>query len=49
MLSAIGETSRNIHCFFDGTADIPRIATHLRLPAFQYAALDPYSWPPARR
>jgi hypothetical protein len=41
--------ARQLKSFCDGTADIPRIATHLRLPAFQYAALDPYTWPPTRR
>jgi len=29
----------------DGTGDIPRITKHMRLPAFQYAGLDPYTWP----
>jgi hypothetical protein len=28
---------------------VPRITRHLRLPAFRYAPLDPYTWPPARR
>jgi hypothetical protein len=27
--------------FNDGTADIPKITKHLRLPSFRYAALDP--------
>jgi hypothetical protein len=35
--------------FFDGPINIPRIAQHMRLPAFCYAALDPYTWPPARK
>ena len=41
--------ARQLSSFFDGTADVPRIANHMRLPAFRYAAHDPYSWPPARR
>ena len=41
--------TRKLRSFYDGTADIPRITRHLRLPAFRYAALDPYSWPPARK
>jgi hypothetical protein len=41
--------ARKLDSFFDGTADIPRIARHMRLPAFKYAALDPYTWPPARK
>jgi uncharacterized coiled-coil protein SlyX len=41
--------ARGLRGFNDGTATIPRITQMMRLPAFQYAALDPYSWPPARR
>jgi hypothetical protein len=41
--------ARQLSSFFDGTADVPRIAKHMRLPAFQYAAFDPYTWPPARK
>ena len=37
--------ARQLKSFFDGTGDIPRITKHMRLPAFQYAALDPYTWP----
>jgi hypothetical protein len=36
---------RGLRSFNDGTADIPRITKHLRLPAFQYAGLEPYTWP----
>src|SRR5262249_4051697 len=31
--------------FVDGPSNIPRITQHMRLPAFRYAALDPYTWP----
>jgi chromosome segregation ATPase len=41
--------ARQLKSFFDGTADIPRIAKHMRLPAFKYAGLAPYTWPLARR
>jgi hypothetical protein len=37
--------ARKLRSFNDGTADIPRITKHLRLPSFRYAALDPYTWP----
>src|SRR5262249_36412722 len=37
--------ARQLKSFFDGTGDIPRITKHMRLPAFQYAGLDPYTWP----
>ena len=37
--------ARNLRNFNDGTADIPRITKHMRLPAFQYAGLSPYTWP----
>jgi len=37
--------ARGLKSFCDGTADIPRIAQHMRLPAFKYAGLDPYAWP----
>jgi hypothetical protein len=40
--------ARQLKNFFDGPTNIPRIAQHMRLPAFRYAALDPYTWPPAR-
>jgi hypothetical protein len=41
--------ARGLKNFFDGTADIPRITKHMHLPAFRYAALDPFTWPPVRR
>jgi chromosome segregation ATPase len=34
--------ARQLKSFFDGTAGIPRIAKHMRLPAFKYTGLDPY-------
>ena len=37
--------ARELNSFFDGTADIPRITRHLRLPAFRYSGRDPYIWP----
>src|SRR5262249_9666074 len=37
--------ARRLPSFFDGTADIPRITKHMRLPSFKYAGLDPYTWP----
>jgi len=37
--------ARHLKHFFDGTADIPKITTHMRLPAFKYAGLNPYTWP----
>ena len=40
--------ARKLRNFNDGTADIPRITRHMRLPAFKYAALDPYAWPRPR-
>jgi hypothetical protein len=30
------------------SVDVPRITVHLRLPAFKYAGLDPYTWPRSR-
>jgi hypothetical protein len=41
--------ARQLSNFFDGATNIPRIAQHMRLPAFRYAALDPYTWPAARK
>jgi chromosome segregation ATPase len=41
--------ARQLNSFFDGPTNIPRIAQHMRLPAFRYAPLEPYSWPPARK
>jgi hypothetical protein len=40
--------ARHLKSFFDGPTNIPRIAQHMRLPAFRYAPLEPYSWPPAK-
>ena len=37
--------ARQLESFFDGPSNIPRISQHMRLPAFQYAGLDPYTWP----
>jgi hypothetical protein len=37
--------TRQLESFFDGTGDVPRITKHMRLPAFQYAGLNPYTWP----
>jgi hypothetical protein len=37
--------ARQLRNFVDGTASIPRITTRLRLPAFEYDRLAPYSWP----
>jgi hypothetical protein len=36
--------ARQLKNFFDGTADVPRITKHMRLPAFRYAPLQPYTW-----
>jgi hypothetical protein len=41
--------ARQLKNFFDGTGDVPRITVHMRLPAFQYVGLDPFTWPRARR
>jgi hypothetical protein len=41
--------ARQLKSLFDGPTNIPRIAQHMRLPAFRYAALDPYTWPLARK
>ena len=41
--------ARQLSNFFDGPTNIPRIAQHMRLPAFRYVALEPYIWPPARK
>jgi hypothetical protein len=40
--------ARQLNSFFDGSSNIPRIAQHMRLPAFRYAPLEPYTWPLAR-
>jgi hypothetical protein len=37
--------ARQLKSFFDGTGGVPRISKHIRVPAFQYAGLDPYTWP----
>ena len=37
--------ARQLKSFFDGPSNIPRITQHMRLPAFRYAGLDPYTWP----
>jgi hypothetical protein len=41
--------ARQLKNWVDGPSNIPRITHYLRLPAFRYVALDPYTWPPARR
>jgi hypothetical protein len=42
--------AREVRNFNDiNSAAIPRITRHLRLPAFRYSGLDPYTWPPARK
>jgi hypothetical protein len=40
--------ARQLKNWVDGPSNIPRIIHYLRLPAFRFAALDPYTWPPAR-
>jgi hypothetical protein len=37
--------ARELRGFNDGTGNIPRITEQLRLPAFRYVGLDPYTWP----
>jgi chromosome segregation ATPase len=37
--------ARKLRNFNDGPSNIPRITEHMRLPAFKYAGLDPYTWP----
>ena len=37
--------ARHLKSFFDGPSNIPRISQHMRLPAFQYVGLNPYTWP----
>src|SRR5262249_16335104 len=37
--------ARHLRNFNDGTGDVPRITKHMRLPSFQYVALEPYAWP----
>jgi len=37
--------ARHLKSFFDGPSNIPRISQHMRLPAFQYVGLKPYTWP----
>jgi len=37
--------ARQLNSFFDGPSNIPRIAQHMRLPAFKYSGRDPYTWP----
>jgi hypothetical protein len=41
--------ARKLRNFNDGTADVPRIAKHMRLSAFRYSGLDPYIWPSSKR
>jgi hypothetical protein len=42
--------AREVRNFNDvGAAVPPRFTRHQRLPAFRYAPLDPYTWPPARK
>jgi hypothetical protein len=40
--------ARGLRSFNDGTSDVPRIAVNMRLPAFQYTAHIPYTWPRIR-
>lgn len=40
--------ARGLKGFSDGTADVPRITTNLRLPGFEYNRHDPYTWPRSR-
>src|SRR5262249_953069 len=37
--------ARQLSNFVDGPSNIPRITWHMRLPAFRYVRLDPYTWP----
>jgi hypothetical protein len=37
--------ARRLRNFNDGTADIPRITKHMRLPVFRYSGQNPYAWP----
>jgi len=37
--------ARQLKSFFDGPSNIPHITLHMRLPAFKYSGLDPYTWP----
>jgi chromosome segregation ATPase len=41
--------ARQVRNFNDVGTPVPRITVQLRLPAFRYAALDPYTWPQARK
>jgi hypothetical protein len=41
--------ARQVQNFNDVGRPVPRITVQMRLPAFRYAALDPYTWPPARK
>ena len=42
--------ARQVQNFNDiNSAAIPRITRHLRLPAFRYSGLDPYTWPLAQK
>jgi hypothetical protein len=47
MLVMMDGVARQLSNFFGGATKLPRIAQHMRLPAFRYAALDPYTWPAA--
>jgi hypothetical protein len=43
------QVARGLRGYCDGTANVPRITVQLRLPAFRFAAPDPYTWPPPRK
>lgn len=40
--------ARELPSFTAGIHTVPRITTNLRLPAFEFDAHGPYSWPPTR-
>jgi hypothetical protein len=40
--------ARGIPGFVENGVPIPRITQHLRLPAFEYSAHDPFAWPRSR-
>jgi hypothetical protein len=37
--------ARDLRSFVDGTANVPRIAREVRLPAFEFSRRSPYAWP----
>ena len=37
--------ARGLRGFVDGNDHVPRIATALRLPAFEYSGREPFAWP----